>query len=89
MPLYTDGVPAKPVLVSGWVRDGHPENATPRLATISPQPFPGYATPPRRTFLSLSKAAQHVSPSKAAVYSPSRAMSKAGLPEGDRYQLSW
>jgi hypothetical protein len=33
MPLYTDGVPAKPVLVSGWVRDGHPEDATPRLAT--------------------------------------------------------
>ena len=33
MPLYTDGVPAKPVLVSGWVRDGHPEDATTRLAT--------------------------------------------------------
>ena len=31
--LYTDGVPASPVLVSGWVRAGHPEDDTTRLAT--------------------------------------------------------
>ena len=31
--LYTDGVPASPVLVSGWVREGHPEEDTTRLAT--------------------------------------------------------
>jgi phenylpyruvate tautomerase PptA (4-oxalocrotonate tautomerase family) len=31
--LYTDGVPANPVLVSGWVRAGHPEEDTTRLAT--------------------------------------------------------
>ncbi len=31
--LYTDGVPASPVLVSGWVRDGHPAEDTTRLAT--------------------------------------------------------
>lgn len=31
--LYTDGVPASPVLVSGWVRAGHPEEDTTRLAT--------------------------------------------------------
>ena len=31
--LYTDGVPASPVLVSGWVRAGHPEAETTRLAT--------------------------------------------------------
>ena len=31
--LYTDGVPACPVLVSGWVREGHPADETTRLAT--------------------------------------------------------
>ena len=31
--VYTDGVPASPVLVSGWVREGHPEAETTRLAT--------------------------------------------------------
>jgi phenylpyruvate tautomerase PptA (4-oxalocrotonate tautomerase family) len=31
--LYTDGVPAAPVLVSGWVRQGHPADETTRLAT--------------------------------------------------------
>jgi phenylpyruvate tautomerase PptA (4-oxalocrotonate tautomerase family) len=31
--LYTDGKPAKPVLVSGWVRGGHQDAETTRLAT--------------------------------------------------------
>jgi phenylpyruvate tautomerase PptA (4-oxalocrotonate tautomerase family) len=31
--VYTDGVPASPFLVSGWVRDGHPKAETTRLAT--------------------------------------------------------
>jgi phenylpyruvate tautomerase PptA (4-oxalocrotonate tautomerase family) len=31
--LYTDGVPASPVLVNGWVREGHPADDTTRLAT--------------------------------------------------------
>jgi phenylpyruvate tautomerase PptA (4-oxalocrotonate tautomerase family) len=30
--LYTDGAPASPVLVSGWVREGHPEEDTTKLA---------------------------------------------------------
>ncbi len=30
--LYTDGVPASPVLISGWVRAGHPQADTTRLA---------------------------------------------------------
>jgi phenylpyruvate tautomerase PptA (4-oxalocrotonate tautomerase family) len=30
--VYTDGVPASPVPVSGWVRAGHPEAETTRLA---------------------------------------------------------
>ena len=29
---YTDGKPAKPVLVSGWVREGQPDAQTTRLA---------------------------------------------------------
>ena len=31
--IYTDGVPADPVLLTGWVRDGHPAEETTRLAT--------------------------------------------------------
>jgi len=31
--VYTDGRPAGPVLVSGWVRAGHPEADITRLAT--------------------------------------------------------
>ncbi|HXB86408.1 tautomerase family protein [Mycobacterium sp.] len=31
--IYTDGVPANPVLVNGWVRSGHPTDKTTRLAT--------------------------------------------------------
>ena len=31
--VYTDGVPASPILVNGWIRQGHPETETTRLAT--------------------------------------------------------
>lgn len=31
--VYTDGLPAAPVLMNGWVRAGHPEDETTRLAT--------------------------------------------------------
>ncbi|MET0900365.1 MAG: tautomerase family protein [Mycobacterium sp.] len=31
--IYTDGKPAQPVLVNGWVRNGHPVEDTTRLAT--------------------------------------------------------
>jgi phenylpyruvate tautomerase PptA (4-oxalocrotonate tautomerase family) len=31
--IYTDGRPAAPVLVNGWVRAGHPDADTTRLAT--------------------------------------------------------
>ena len=31
--LYTDSVPASPVLVSGWIREGHPKTEVTRLAT--------------------------------------------------------
>jgi phenylpyruvate tautomerase PptA (4-oxalocrotonate tautomerase family) len=31
--LYAGGIPASPVLVTGWVREGHPADDTTRLAT--------------------------------------------------------
>jgi phenylpyruvate tautomerase PptA (4-oxalocrotonate tautomerase family) len=31
--VYSGGVPANPVLVSSWVREGHPADETTRLAT--------------------------------------------------------
>jgi phenylpyruvate tautomerase PptA (4-oxalocrotonate tautomerase family) len=30
--VYTDGAAATPLLITGWVRDGHPEHETTRLA---------------------------------------------------------
>jgi phenylpyruvate tautomerase PptA (4-oxalocrotonate tautomerase family) len=30
--VYTDAEPAQPLLITGWVRDGHPETETTRLA---------------------------------------------------------
>jgi phenylpyruvate tautomerase PptA (4-oxalocrotonate tautomerase family) len=30
--VYSDGVPANPVLVSGWIREGHPKTEVTRLA---------------------------------------------------------
>ncbi|HTQ20367.1 tautomerase family protein [Mycobacterium sp.] len=30
--VYTDGVPANPVLVNGWIREGHPKTEVTRLA---------------------------------------------------------
>jgi phenylpyruvate tautomerase PptA (4-oxalocrotonate tautomerase family) len=30
--VYTDGVPASPVLINGWIREGHPKAETTRLA---------------------------------------------------------
>jgi hypothetical protein len=31
--VYTDGTPAAPVLLNGWVREGHSPEETTRLAT--------------------------------------------------------
>jgi phenylpyruvate tautomerase PptA (4-oxalocrotonate tautomerase family) len=31
--IYTDGAPANPVLLTGWVREGHPAEETTRLVT--------------------------------------------------------
>lgn len=31
--VYTDGAPASPVLVGGWIREGHPKAEVTRLAT--------------------------------------------------------
>jgi phenylpyruvate tautomerase PptA (4-oxalocrotonate tautomerase family) len=31
--VYTDAVPANPVLVNGWIREGHPKTEVTRLAT--------------------------------------------------------
>jgi len=30
--VYTDGAPASPVLISGWIREGHPKAEVTRLA---------------------------------------------------------
>ena len=36
--IYTDGRPAKPLIVTGWVRSGHPDDETSRLVAESPTP---------------------------------------------------
>jgi phenylpyruvate tautomerase PptA (4-oxalocrotonate tautomerase family) len=39
--IYTDGVPANPVLVNGWVRSGHPEDKPLFSQRKSPPPCLG------------------------------------------------
>jgi phenylpyruvate tautomerase PptA (4-oxalocrotonate tautomerase family) len=80
----TDGQPASPVLVTGWVRERHPADDTTRLATPSPRS----ATSTRNACSSSSHPVQLVSPWKAAVSCLSQVMSRPGSPEveGERYQ---
>ena len=42
--IYTDGVPANPVLVNGWVRSGHPQTKPPVSQRKSQRPCPGSPT---------------------------------------------
>ena len=79
--LYTDGVPASPVLVSGWVREGHPAEDTTRLATEIATAVTRISGIDGREFLSSSKAAQRVSPWKVAVFCLSQVTNRAGSPE--------
>jgi len=58
--IYTDAVPAHPLLITGWVRDGHPETETTRLATE----IAGAATritgiPPARVLVVFSSSPAH------------------------------
>ena len=88
--LYTDGEPAKPVLVSGWVREGHQDTETTRLATEIATAVTRITAIPRNECSSSSKAAQRVSRWKAAAFSLSRAMNKPGSPEAEgAYALSY
>jgi phenylpyruvate tautomerase PptA (4-oxalocrotonate tautomerase family) len=85
--LYTDGVPANPVLVTvGCVR------ATPRttpqgLPPKSPPLSPRYVRSTWRGFSSSSSPAQRVSPWRAAAFSLSPVRRKAGSPEVDGGRL--
>ena len=76
--VYTDGIPSNPVLVSGWVRAGHPEAETTRLSTESPLQSPGSLVSPPSESLSSSKAVQRDSPSRAVVSCPSPVTNKPG-----------
>ncbi len=42
--IYTDGVPANPVLVNGWVRSGHPADKPPFSQRKSRPPYLGSPT---------------------------------------------
>jgi phenylpyruvate tautomerase PptA (4-oxalocrotonate tautomerase family) len=50
--VYTDGVPASPVLVGGWIREGHPKTEVTRLATEIAAPVTRVAgVPPERVLV--------------------------------------
>ncbi len=76
--VYTDGRPAAPVLVSGWVRAGHPEADITRLAAEIAAAVTRLAGFPPTGCWSCLKAAQHISPSRAVGCCPSRARNKPG-----------
>ena len=81
--LYTDRKPASPVLINGWYARG--------IRTRRPHVLPrrsrrrSHRSPPcrRNECLSSFKAAQHVTPRKAAAFYPSQVMNKPGSPEVD------
>lgn len=76
--LYTDGKPASPVLVSGWVREGHSQEDTTRLATEIAAAVTRTPPYPRIRYLLSCKAAQRVSPWKVAAFFLSRVKNKPG-----------
>ena len=81
--LYTDGKPAKPVLVSGWVRAGHRDAETTRLATeIATAVTRTTAIPAERLLVVIQS-----SPARYAVEGGrvllSQVMNKPGSPEVD------
>ena len=79
--LYAGGVPASPVLVTGWVREGHPADDTTRLATEISTAVTKISEIEWRGFSSSSKPAQRVSPWKVAVCCLSQVKNKPGSPE--------
>ena len=83
--IYTDGVPANPVLVNGWVRSGHPTDKTSLLATEIAAAVSGSSILPPTGFSWRSKTARRVARSKAAVSCPSPARSRPGSPRNDKW----
>lgn len=58
--IYTDAVPAQPLLITGWVRDGHPETETTRLATeIADAATRITGIPPNRVLVVFSSSPAH------------------------------
>ena len=80
--LYTDGEPARPVLVTGWVREGHPDGGdhTPRHGDRD-RCHQDHRHTGGDECSSSFKAAQRVSPWKVAVFCLSQVKNKPGSPE--------
>jgi phenylpyruvate tautomerase PptA (4-oxalocrotonate tautomerase family) len=58
--VYTDGKPAQPLLITGWVRDGHPEAETTRLATeIAAAATRTTGVPPDRVLVVFQSSPAH------------------------------
>ncbi len=83
--VYTDAAPAQPLLITGWVRDGHPEDETSRLATEIAAAATRITGIPRTECWSSSRAARPITPSKAAVSYPHPAKKRHGSPP----EITW
>jgi phenylpyruvate tautomerase PptA (4-oxalocrotonate tautomerase family) len=82
--VYTDGVPARPLLISGWVRDGHPENETTRLATeIAAAATRVTGIPANRVLVVFQSSPAHFAVEGGRVL-PEPGEEAAWLAEGDR-----
>ncbi len=58
--VYTDARPANPLLITGWVRDGHPEEETTRLATtIAAAATAVTGIPPERVLVVFESSPAH------------------------------
>ncbi len=79
--VYTAGAPASPVLVTGWVRAGHPDSETTRLVTQIAAAV-SQVSPPIEC-LPSSKAVQPDSRLRAVACYPNQATNHHGLGESE------
>ena len=82
--VYTDGKPAQPVLVNGWVRSGHPREPTTALATALAAAVTSVTgVPPDRVLVVLQNSPAYGAVEGGRVL-PEPGQEEAWLADGDR-----
>ncbi len=84
--IYTDARPAQPLLITGWVRDGHPETETTRLAEeIAAAATRIAGVPPERVLVVFTSSPAHYAVEGGRVL-PAPGEETAWLAAGKHYE---